>query len=66
MYSSYKVESFKVVTKLTQTYYIFSLQSGDSQLQVSPSATGDLGSYLDSDLSLFEQPDELQILQADP
>ncbi|KAI6177987.1 Formin HOmology Domain [Aphelenchoides besseyi] len=41
-------------------------KSGDSQLQVSPSATGDLGSYLDSDLSLFEQPDELQILQADP
>lgn len=41
-------------------------QSGDSQLQVSPSATGDLGSYLDSDLSLNEQPDELDILQADP
>uniref|UniRef100_A0AC35GIT8 Uncharacterized protein n=1 Tax=Panagrolaimus sp. PS1159 TaxID=55785 RepID=A0AC35GIT8_9BILA len=39
---------------------------GDAALQVSPSASGDLGSYLDSDLALSEQPDELQILQADP
>uniref|UniRef100_A0A914CXA7 FHOD1 N-terminal GTPase-binding domain-containing protein n=1 Tax=Acrobeloides nanus TaxID=290746 RepID=A0A914CXA7_9BILA len=41
-------------------------KSGDAALQVSPSASGDLGSYLDSDLTLYEQPDELQILQADP
>uniref|UniRef100_A0A7E4V7Y1 Formin_GBD_N domain-containing protein n=1 Tax=Panagrellus redivivus TaxID=6233 RepID=A0A7E4V7Y1_PANRE len=41
-------------------------KSGDAALQVSPSACGDLGSYLDSDLSISEQPDELSILQADP
>lgn len=44
----------------------FKIQKGDCCLQVSPSASGDLGSYLDSDLSLSEQPDELQILQTDP
>ncbi|CAD5212210.1 unnamed protein product [Bursaphelenchus xylophilus] len=38
---------------------------GDAQLQVSPSATGDLGSYLDSDLSILEQPDELDVLRGD-
>ncbi|KAE9548865.1 hypothetical protein FO519_007927 [Halicephalobus sp. NKZ332] len=41
-------------------------KSGDAALQVSPSACGDLGAYLDADLSLSEQPDELQILQSDP
>ena len=45
---------------------LFGFQPGDAALQVSPSASGDLGSYLDSDLSISEQPDELQILSADP
>ncbi|KAI1699394.1 FH1/FH2 domain-containing protein 3 [Ditylenchus destructor] len=39
---------------------------GDAALQLSPTASGDLGSLLDSDLSLSEQPDELQVLQNDP
>lgn len=40
-------------------------KSGDCCLQVS-SAGGEFTSYLDSDLSLSEQPDELYTLQSDP
>ncbi|TKR92854.1 hypothetical protein L596_007423 [Steinernema carpocapsae] len=43
-------------------------KSGDSALQVYRTlegGVGDYGSYLDADMNLLDQPDELQILQSD-
>uniref|UniRef100_A0A0N5A7F3 Formin_GBD_N domain-containing protein n=1 Tax=Parastrongyloides trichosuri TaxID=131310 RepID=A0A0N5A7F3_PARTI len=43
-------------------------KSGDAALQIYrtlENGSGDFGSYLDSDMTLAEQPDELHILQND-